>query len=1289
MVITIADQHRAWLNPLQPEGLVISPITLETAQLALPGELAALQQEYIALLNDAEEPERILSWPEFARGFLEWPDKYILTGESVPDNLTLFLPEYGEEIKPSFVVLEKGEPDKAKAQILGMIFDSTVDLNKLDAFYRHWPASPVRKLERLLREVDVPIGLISNVKEIKLVYAPRGENVGILTFPIVPMAQVWGRSMVGALKLLLGVKRLWGDSPDHRLGALLEQSRKAQAAVSTELARQVLGALYELLRGFAGADEIVHGALLGETVHTDGQLIYRGLLTVLMRLVFILYAEDRGLMPGTDVYEQAYSVHGLWKKLRDDIQRFPDTMDQRYGAWARLLALFRATYEGCGHPALALPPRYGHLFDPERFPFLEGGGTIPAVSDGTIVRVLDSLFLLNGEKLSYRSLDVEQIGSVYEAVMGFRFKVVTGLSIAIKPKKSHGAPPIVDIQALLAKKPQERIKSFRETTDRDLSGKAAEAVKAAGTVDDMLFALSGLQETRATPHPVPAGGWVLEPTDERRRSGSHYTPRSLTEPIVRKALEPLWKQLGDHPSPEAIKALKICDPAMGSGAFLVEACRQLGEHLVDAWHYHGCLPNIPADEDELLYAKRVVAQRCLYGVDRNPMAVDLAKLSLWLTTLAKDHPFTFLDHNLRHGDSLVGLSRKQIVAFHWNTDAPPELGRRLIEDKMLEAETIRKRILDSDETLSPVTKASQLKLAEEALAFVRLAGDLTLEAWFSAEKEPARLKRREENLVAFQWATSDPVKRAEVELKIAAMRQADKPVIPFHWGIEFPEVFEGENPGFDVFVGNPPFMGGKRLSQIQGALYNTWIIQQYTESRKNADLVSHFFRRAFDLVQEGGAFGLIATNTIAQGDTRSSGLRYICEHGGTIYRAIKRLKWPGEAAVVVSVVHIFKGNSDTFPIRRELDGREVGSISAYLFQQGGHDDPKRLIANLDQSFQGSIVLGMGFTFDDMDKKAVATSLAEMERLITKDPKNSSRIQPYIGGEEINDSPTHAHHRYIINFGEMTEEEARKWPDLYRILEEKVKPERLKKDAKKYPRMVNEWWKYWNPRPELCSKVEKTEQVIAIARVGQYGVFTILPSKMIYSEQLVIFPTSSKALFCMLQSRIHEIWARFFSSTMKDDLRYTPTDCFETFPFPQAWEHNSAFEATGKAYYDFRADLMVRNNEGLTKTYNRFHDPDETNADILRLRELHAAMDSAVLAAYGYDDLDATCDFYLDYEEDEEEESGRKRKKPWRYRWSDEVRDTLLARLLDLNARQAAGQDDLPPPADDETEEGEE
>ena len=243
-------------------------------------------------------------------------------------------------------------------------------------------------------------------------------------------------------------------------------------------------------------------------------------------------------------------------------------------------------------------------------------------------------------------------------------------------------------------------------------------------------------------------------------------------------------------------------------------------------------------------------------------------------------------------------------------------------------------------------------------------------------------------------------------------RDGNPPLAPFHWEIEFPEVFDRENSGFDAFVGNPPFAGKNALAGGNVAHYPDWLKAAHEESHGNADLVAHFYRRAFNLVRSGGALGLIATNTIAQGDTRSTGLRWICEHGGEIYRAIKREKWPGEAAVVVSVLHIAK---DRYEGSKVLDGATVDTITAFLFHRGGHADPVRLEANAGKSFVGSYVLGMGFTFDDTDKKGVASPLAEMRRLIEADPHNEKAIFPYIGGEEVNTSPTHAHHRYVINF----------------------------------------------------------------------------------------------------------------------------------------------------------------------------------------------------------------------------------------------------------------------------------
>src|SRR5436853_1728414 len=348
-------------------------------------------------------------------------------------------------------------------------------------------------------------------------------------------------------------------------------------------------------------------------------------------------------------------------------------MDHRYVAWAQLATLFRTVHQGCRHPSLRMPARHGHLFDPDRFRFLDGRTTIearlPFISDGTVFRVLEKLLILDGERLSYRTLDVEEIGSVYQTVMGFRLEVVSAPSIAIAGKRKHkgqvAAPTTINLNALLAAQGDDRSKLLRELTEQELSGEAEKALRSATSIDDLLAALERKIARSATPAVVARGAMALQPTDERRRSGSHYTPRSFTEPIVRTTLRPVLERLGKQPTPKQILDLKICDLAVGSAAFLVEACRQLGDELVRGWQHHGGRPPLPSDETEELLARRLVAQRCLYGVDRNPMAVDLAKLSLWLATLAKDHPFTFVDHAIRCGDSLVGLTSEQIADFHW------------------------------------------------------------------------------------------------------------------------------------------------------------------------------------------------------------------------------------------------------------------------------------------------------------------------------------------------------------------------------------------------------------------------------------------------------------------------------------------------------------------------------------------------------------------------------------------------------------------------------------------------
>ena len=1141
-------------------------------------------------------------------------------------------------------------------------------------------------MERLLRGTGVPAGLLFNGVALRLISAPRGESSGWMDFRFADLINTAGHPLCSALRLLLTEQRLLALPRDQRLAALLESSRKYQNEVSERLSEQVLHGLYELLRGFQTAHDSSGGELLREPLSEDGDRndIYRGLLSVILRLVFLLYAEERGMLPDDGNFARYYSLTGLYQRLREDAALNPDTMDQRFGAWAQLLVLFRLIHDGArAHRtggAVSLPERRGALFDPDRFRFLEsrsGGGvrqTIervipPRISDGAIYRVLEKLLVLDGERISYRTLDVEQIGSVYETIMGFRLETATGHSVAIKPAKKLGAPNTVDLDALLAQPNARRGRWLQERADRTITDRVAKGLREAETVDDLHAALDRVLDKDATPDITPRGALVLQPNEERRRSGSHYTPRELTEPIVRHTLAPVLERLkgedGRAPTSEKILGLKICDPAMGSGAFLVETCRQLADALIDAWAAHGTMPVIPPDEDDVIYARRLIAQKCLYGIDRNPMAVDLAKVSLWLSTLARDHPLTFVDHAFRHGDSLVGLTRQQIEALNWKGRQPILTGFG-VREAVETASELRRQIREADDTVDERRLQNLWREAQDAVAEVRLFGDLVLAAFF----EGAKPKERESRRSAYQEAilTGDAWRHA---VEMEERRNAELPFAPFHWEIEFPEVFERDNPGFDGFVGNPPFAGKNNVAAGNVFGYPSWLKELHEESHGNADLVAHFYRRAFNLLREGGTFGLIATNTIAQGDTRSSGLRWICEHGGEIYRATKRVQWPGEAAVIVSVLHIANG---AFRGRKVLDGASVEKITAFLFHRGGHVDPVRLAANAGKSFVGSYVLGMGFTFDDTDKKGVASSLADMQRLIDSDPRNREAIFPYIGGEEINTSPTHTHHRYVINFAERSEAECRRrWPGLMAIAEQRVKPERLKLgDNGDARRRKARWWLWGRYTPALFAVTAGLERLLAVSRVSQHASITFLPSGMVCAESVIVFPLQTFAAFCILQSRTHEIWARFFGSSLEDRLRYTPSDCFETFPFPDGWDTDRSLEAAGRSYYGYRAALMVENDEGMTKTYNRFNDIYESGPRIVELRELHAAMDRVVLAAYGWADIATDCEFLLDHEIDEAT-WGRK-KKPYRYRWPDSVRDEVLARLLALNADRAAAED---------------
>lgn len=1308
--------HKEWLGYLQPVGLVVVPRSLWNAGAQVDKNLAepleALREALETWPLDAKREEGepyIRHWPTFARKVLGWEPQNF-QGDPLPSHLSLHLPEYQETLRPDWVV---PEPHGEGTLMLIQQLPTGTPLDKpLPVEGRQWEATPQERFERLLRAVDppVPLGLLINGFEIRLVYAPKGETSGYLTFPVKAMTEPAGRTIFGAFLMLLGQDRLFTLPDENRLPAILADSRRAQAEVSTALARQVLSALYSLLRGIQAANAKVGGQLLAEVLEKEPNQVYRGLLTVLLRLVFLKFSEERGLLSRDEIFLQHYSLAGLYERLREDRSQYQDTMHQRYGAWAQLLALFRLTYDGGDHRserhAFHLPPRHGYLFDPDRFPFLEGRtlGTsyrdngsldVPWVSDATVFEVLDRLLMLDGERISYRGLDVEQIGSIYESMMGFSLHVAAGPTVAIKSPKAHGAPTPVNLETLLGVTKDKRKEWVQKATDQKLTGKAAQELEVAKTLEAMVQALARVIDVEATPDKqvLPAGSLILQPSLERRRSGSHYTPRTLTGRIVTKTLQPILQRLGSFPTPQQILDLKVLDPAVGSGAFLVEACRQLAEVLVMAWRAHDQMPQLRDEEEPLNHARRLVAQHCLYGVDRNPMAVDLAKLSLWLVTLAADHPFTFLDHAIRHGDSLVGYHPDEFGAllFGDNPSGDSFGVQRRIQASVEQAKGARKLIQDAPDDEAEETLQGYLRIFQDAVIDLELVGDALVHCFFLEEKAKARAARREQLWVQLQGCSSNQEIREALSPLQRGLRALG--VHPFHWPLEFPEVFYRDNPGFDAIVGNPPFAGKNTLTEGNAKHYLDWILVLQPESHGNADLVAHFYRRAFDLLRDQGCFGLIATKTIRQGDSRNTGLRWIRAHNGTIFGATRRIPWPGEAAVVVSVVHVHKGLLQG-PV--ELDGRSVDMITAFLFHTGPDDDPNRLEANSGKSFQGSTVLGMGFTFDDTDSKGIANSIADMNRLIADNSRNRERIFPYIGGEEINSDPMHRYHRYVINFenfplgrrklspswSEASEKQkliynnsefaphdypnpvAEDWPELLGIIISKAKGTRGQHSTAP-------WWQFERLRGELYNAIRDLERFLFCANISPNLVFTFISSDIIVGAPHNVIAFNRYSHFSVMQSGIHELWARYFSSSFKDDLRYTPSDCFETFPFPCDLENDSVLEDVGRVLYEFRADLMTRTDLGLTKTYNRFHDPGEHDPDIQRLRDLHRAMDEAVLQAYGWSDLLPRLEygFHPDFEPTEDED-GEPAKVRLRYRWPNELREEVLGRLLNLNAQRA-------------------
>ena len=248
---------------------------------------------------------------------------------------------------------------------------------------------------------------------------------------------------------------------------------------------------------------------------------------------------------------------------------------------------------------------------------------------------------------------------------------------------------------------------------------------------------------------------------------------------------------------------------------------------------------------------------------------------------------------------------------------------------------------------------------------------------------------------------------------------------------------------------------------------------------------------------------------------------------------------------------------------------------------------------------------------------------EKNNFISSTENNNDHIYPYIGGAEINTSPTQSYNRYVINFKEMSEDEVKVWPDLYNALKKSVMYERQKK-GDNYSK--NYWWRHLRSRPELYKSIENMDQCLVIPQQFPNKVrLTFQPTNQVFSQKLIVLPLKEFSAFAILQSRIHDIWTQLHCGEMgsANTPVYLPSDCFNTFPFPfgKPEKGSRSLDKAGQELYSVRSKYMMTTEKGLTQTYNALINSDNTDEGILELRLLHETMDRTVLDAYGWTDIE--------------------------------------------------------------------
>ena len=965
---------------------------------------------------------------------------------------------------------------------------------------------------------------------------------------------------------------------------------------------------------------------------------YKSLLRLIYRLLFLMVIEERGLVFPTkatqkqrDIYTRSYSV----ARLRGLAEKRYLADKRQNDLWLALLSTFRLFEAGGPGEKLGLKPLAGDLFDAEALGELERC----YLANDALLACLRSLGLYQHPtskqliRVNYAALNVEEFGSVYEGLLEYEPAVDTGAT-----------PPSF---------------SFKRG-------------------------------------------------DERSATGSHYTPDDLVQPLIKHSLDHLIADRLTKPDPEKeLLDLRVADIACGSGHILLAAARRIATELA-------IVRTGEEQPSPTAYrtALRDTIRTCIYGVDLNPLAVELCKVALWLEAHNPGEPLNFLDHRIKCGNAIVGYVRREEVdagvpdeAFAKLPVDDPEVAKKLRARNKSERKSRDQKkfaftkdrqgqidaVLDKWKTIAamPERVPAEIDAKKDAFnAFMSSGAAFVLKQIASIPIAQFYLPRTPDNE---QKIITDEAFRDYWSGNLALQGQAPAAAVGvatkkrfFHWFLEFPEIIQ--RGGFDCILGNPPYLGDKKLSGTYGYDFCNYIRHAYAPTGLS-DLVVYFLRRIYAVLRNDGYFALITTNSIKDGDTRRDGLDQLLASGASIAMATRAIRWPGRANLVVSQLSVHKG-----PLHqaRVLDGKPVSTINSFLEEQAVAAEPVTLKESARLVFNGVHFLGDGFL--------VSHELAA--EWIAADNRNRAVLFPVTNGREINNQPDQSPQRTIINFHDWSETQASEYAAPFAVVRDLVKPMREKQNRE---RNREAWWLYAENRPGLTAALSRLSHCFVTSRVTKHLNFSRVPTEHVFLNTLHVLTTDRWDIYAVAQSTVHESWARQYSMCLKQDLQYSPSDCFESFPFPAAlWlESDGLLHTHGSRYHEHRRHLMLSLWLGLTDVYNLFHsreldadlakhfasrakkDPagssipeerraravaftlDAARAGIVELRRLHVELDTAVRDAYGWQDLPLEHDFY---EVETLPENDRVR-----YTISPAARKELLKRLLAENHRRAAAE----------------